>query len=289
MMYIIANKTAGHGLAAKILVEVTNFMKTTGEEFTVLTTDYPGHSTLLAKKAAKDNAKAVFVLGGDGTISEAAQGLAGTGVPMGIIPAGTGNDIIRALNIPKDPLDALKFQLDMKPRKMDIVDANERTFINVAGTGFDVETLIWTEKFRRKLKIRGMIPYFLGLVCTIVTHKDIDIELTLDGNTRQIRALILTVANGSWFGGGMHVAKDARVDDGLLDVMLIHPIPKWKIPFLLPAFLTGEVAKYSFVELTRCKKVSVKRKGQIINLDGELHNIDSMDFSVRPGQITLMR
>lgn len=287
MIHIIANKTAGHGVAGKILDSVREYLDSRNIVHTVWETESPGHATYLAVSAAEQGAKCVFALGGDGTVSEVARGMRGTNVPMGIIPAGTGNDIAKAVKLPLKPIPALEQSLRNEPRRLDMGIINDRTFTNVIGTGFDVETLQWTEKFKRGM--RGIIPYLLGVICTIATHRDINIRLTVDGVERRISALLIAVANGTCIGGGMQIAPDAKVDDGLFDVTIIHPVSKWKIPFLLPKFLSGKIKTIKYAEDFRCTNVKIEslEPGQIMDIDGELIPMDVVNVEIDPGGVLI--
>lgn len=133
--------------------------------FRVMRTEYPGYAAKLAREAVEMGCEAVYVIGGDGTFSEAARGLAGSGIPIGLIPAGTGNDFVKTLGTPKEPMAALDFILSHEPRPCDAIDLNGQMFLNVAGAGFDVTVLENVADFGGK--IRGLLPYLIGLIRAI--------------------------------------------------------------------------------------------------------------------------
>ena len=272
MIYIVANKTAGHGVAAKVLNKVCAHLSEKKRDIKVLETRSPLHATELAQQAVLEGAECVFALGGDGTVREVAEGIMRTDIPMGIIPAGTGNDIAKAVELPSDPIEALNACLERPIRKLDMGVINDMSFLNVVGTGFDVETLQWTLKFKRTM--RGIIPYLLGVICSIAKHRDVGVKLTIDGVERRLSALMVTVANGVCFGGGMKVAPDAKPDDGLFELLIIHPVARWKIPFLLPKFVSGKIKTLKYVETMQCREVIIEGENQVMDIDGELVPMD---------------
>jgi diacylglycerol kinase family enzyme len=119
------------------------------------------HATEIARAAAEGEEEArLVVLGGDGTFNEVANGLGGTRAVMYFVSCGTGNDFVKALGLPKDPIEALKLQLSSSVREIDAGLINGRLFLNVSGTGFDIEVLRQTERFRARFK--GLLAYLLG-------------------------------------------------------------------------------------------------------------------------------
>ncbi|MGI5899278.1 MAG: diacylglycerol/lipid kinase family protein [Christensenellales bacterium] len=283
MIYIVANKTAGHGAAAAVLDNVRAYLNEKKVQFIVGETQAPFHATELAAQAVSNGAKCVFALGGDGTVREVAEGMKGSSVPMGIIPAGTGNDISKAVNLPGRPIEALQAGLDGTARRVDLGMINDLSFVNIVGTGFDVNSLRWTLKFKKMM--RGLLPYLIGGLLAIITHKNIDVKLTIDGLERRLPIMMISVANGKCFGGGMKVAPDAELDDGLFDVVIVHPVPRWKIPLLLPKFISGKVKTIKYAETLRCKEAIIEREGQYMNVDGELIPMDRAHIRILPSEI----
>lgn len=141
MRMLIVNPIAGCGYALKVMEQVQSVLNARNLPFRVMRTEYPGYAAKLAREAVEMGCEAVYVIGGDGTFSEAARGLAGSGIPIGLIPAGTGNDFVKTLGTPKEPMAALDFILSHEPRPCDAIDLNGQMFLNVAGAGFDVTVL----------------------------------------------------------------------------------------------------------------------------------------------------
>lgn len=286
MLTFIVNPAAGHGYAAKIVKEITSVLQEQHEPWEILYTEYPGHATELARVAAgKEGCKAVIAVGGDGTDYETACGLMDSDVPMGIIPAGTGNDFIKTIGIPRKPVDALRFILNGKPRKVDIGRMNDRMFLNVCGTGFDVTVLDYT--LAAKKYARGILPYLIGLVRGIFHHKGVQVKLTVDGKTIEKDVLVCSIANGRFIGGGIPICPEATADDGLLDVVVVNNKPRWMIPFYLPGLMLGKILRFPFTSHVRCSEVSLVSPGMRLNVDGEVFSMDQADFAVLPGKLNL--
>lgn len=166
MRMLIVNPIAGCGYALKVMEQVQSVLTARNLPFRVMRTEYPGYAAKLAREAVEMGCEAVYVIGGDGTFSEAARGLAGSGIPIGLIPAGTGNDFVKTLGTPKEPMAALDFILSHEPRPCDAIDLNGQMFLNVAGAGFDVTVLENVADFGGK--IRGLLPYLIGLIRAIL-------------------------------------------------------------------------------------------------------------------------
>lgn len=283
---LIVNPVAGNGraLAAKKLVE--RILTERGLPFKTRTTAKPGHAQALAAEAAAEGSRAVIAIGGDGTAFEVACGLMDTGVPMGLIPAGTGNDFIKTAGIPKAPAAALDFILKHEPRDVDTGKLNERLFLNVCGTGFDVLTLDYAEKAKKYVK--GILPYLYGVIRAIFAYKPTPIELELnDGTIINDEVLVCAVANGGVFGGGIAIAPCASIDDHLLDVVVLKSVPRWRLIGYLPGLLNGTILNFDITAHYRCRSCVLKSKGMRLNADGEIFSLDEAAFESQQGRLRL--
>ena len=286
MLTFIVNPAAGNGYAVKIEQHLREEMARRGLDCTFLHTDAPGHATEQARQAASaTDCTGVISVGGDGTAYEVACGLMNTGVPMGIIPAGTGNDFIKTVGIPKKPMEALDLILTHEPRNVDVGGLNDRLFLNVCGTGFDVTVLDYT--LAAKKYCRGLLPYLVGLIRGIAHYKPVHVRFTADGVTQEREVLICSVANGRYFGGGIAICPEASADDGLLDLVIAEHQPRWKLPFLVPALLMGRIDEFSFTTHKRCKTVEIYSEGMRLNVDGEILNIEKASFSIQQNALKL--
>lgn len=286
MLTFIVNPAAGNGYALKIEEQLKAELLRRGMMGQFVHTEAPGHATDIAREAViNGQSDGVISVGGDGTAFEVACGLMNTGVPLGIIPAGTGNDFIKTVGLPKDPMKALDFILTQQPRPVDVGGLNDRLFLNVCGTGFDVTVLDFT--LSAKKYCRGLLPYLIGLVRGIAHYKPVHVRFVADGHAEEREVLICSVANGRFFGGGIAICPDASADDGMLDLVVVEHKPRWCLPFLVPQLLMGGVLKFPFTSHKRCKSVEIHSKGMRLNVDGEIIPMDAAKFSILPGALSL--
>ena len=286
MLTFIVNPAAGSGYALKMEARVKAELEKRGICAEFLRTDAPGHATELAREVAgQAGCTGVIAVGGDGTCYEVACGLMGTSTPLGIIPAGTGNDFIKTVGIPKKPMQALELILSGKPRPVDVGRVNDRLFLNVSGTGFDVTVLDYT--LEAKKYVKGILPYLYGLIRGIAHYKPVHMRFTADGETQERDVLICSVANGRFFGGGIPICPDAAPDDGFFDLVVVENKPRWVIPFYLPGLLMGRVLKFGITTHRRVTSVRMESKGMRLNMDGEVFPMDAADFSILKGELLL--
>jgi len=285
-MYFIINPIAGHGRSSRVMDKMKSILAQKGIPFHGATTTYPGHATKLAKEAIEKGFRDIIAVGGDGTVFEVVNGLIDTNGSLGVIPTGTGNDFAHGLHLPMDPFDALEVILNGQKKPIDIGTANEKVFINVAGTGFDADVLMTMEKIR-KMKIskilKGKLTYLISTLSTLLQYQFRDVTIEVDGKVYHRKILLVAIANGSFYGGGMQVAPKANMEDGQLDVCIISKLPKWKVPLLISEFIKGNHLRFSFVEYYRGEHVRVSSSIPIpLNIDGELAGSTPLECSLKP-------
>lgn len=283
----ILNPTAGSGYAREVMDQITGMLKEWQMEYRVLETHGPGNATEIARDlAGMPDVTAVISVGGDGTASEVAAGLVGTGKTMGIIPAGTGNDFVKTVRIPKDPAAAMRFMLDRPPRMVDTGTINGSFFLNVCGTGFDVTVLECAEE--KKKKHRGLMPYFLGLLQAIRVYAPSELQISFNSREENGEYLVCSIANGKIIGGGIPICPAADVHDGMLDLVMIRNVPRWRIPFYLPGLMLSKDLTFRITEHVRTKEVTIRGHGLKFNIDGEIRRLDEAQFVVRPESLLLI-
>lgn len=288
MLTLIVNPTAGSGFSLKTEQKLKETLDANGTEYEILHTSAPNDATRLAQEAAaKPGCTGVVAVGGDGTCCEVACGLAGTGVPMGIIPCGTGNDFIKSVDLPKDPLAALNIILKGNAKPIDAGKLNDRMFLNVCGTGFDEQTLEFAHAAKKYA--RGILPYLIGLIRAIFSYKPVHVSFTADGESQERDVLLCSIANGRYIGGGIPVCPSAIADDGLLDMMIVETRPRWKIPFYLPGLLMGKIDAFKITTHQRCRTMSIRSKGMRLNVDGEILPMNEANFEIMQGKLLLFR
>lgn len=283
----IVNPAAGSGFALTAMQKLETVLREKNIEYRIYRTERPGHGTEIASELSSDkDVLAVVSVGGDGTAGEVAAGLTGTGKPMGIIPAGTGNDFIKSVNIPNDPDKAMEILLTGKQDRIDTGVVNDHFFLNVCGTGFDVTVLDYAEA--EKKKHRGLTPYLLGLIKAIFHYRSVRLNLIADGEKEEGQFLVCSVANGRFIGGGIPICPKADIGDGLLDLVLIRDVHRWQIPFYLPGLMLSRDLKFRITRHRRVSEVIVEGKELRINIDGDIISMSRADFRIHPGSLILI-
>lgn len=287
-LHLIWNPIAGNGAAQEAFQLITDTLAERGIPFSAEKTAYAGHATELAKTAAENGVQKVVAIGGDGTTREVACGLMNTDVELGIISCGTGNDIIRPLKIPKDPVEALDLALAGKSRRMDAAMANDLLYFNVAGFGFDVDVLQYVEIYKKRMK-NGSLAYLRGLISAIAHLKTRKTTITWPGGTMEADVLIIAAGNGTHFGGGMMVTPKADPFDGLLDMCVIHDVKMRDALGLLPKFLKGEHLDTKFVTyFTATELTAVCEPASMLDVDGDILPGTPVTFRIIPKALSVI-
>ena len=183
---------------------------------------------------------------------------------------------------------ALAAQLDGTPARIDLGTINGRPFLNVSGSGFDVEVLRMTEEL--KSVYPGETAYRKAVLAVIGRYRAMEAELSIDGGPFKRQSVtIAEFANGQYIGGGMRVAPFARVDDGLLDVVTVVSVWHVLIPLLLPLFILGVHVRLPLAHSMRAKEAVLRCKGMTVNIDGRLERMDEARYGIWPGALRVMR
>ena len=181
-------------------------------------------------------------------------------------------------------MEALKCQLDAPTGRIDVGKMNDFYFLNVAGTGFDVDVLRNAEKY--KAKSTGLRTYLFGLFDAIRDFRPMTALVSFDdGPEEEVSFSILSIGNGRYIGGGMKAVPDAKLDDGLFDVVTVRPVSKPAIALLIALYIAGKHIAIGLGRLRRCRKLSIRHPGMTVNLDGELFSADSARFELLPNAL----
>jgi YegS/Rv2252/BmrU family lipid kinase len=219
-------------------------------------TERPRHATALAREAAAGGHDVVAVVGGDGTASECAEGLVGTECRLALVPSGTGNDLARALGIPRD-LDAVAAAIAAgNSRPLDAWRLNDRVFICVAGVGFDAEVAAALGPSGRR--VGGAMAYTIGVLSTLMRYRPREVCLRVDGAEFAGRVMMVALANGRYYGGGMKIAPQADLADGVLDVVVIQEISRLRFLRQFPRVFQGTHVADPAVKQFRGRAVTIE-------------------------------
>jgi diacylglycerol kinase (ATP) len=282
-LLLLVNPTARSGTARRIAAHAARMLRERGVVTRVVAGGDADGSRALLREALSSGADAIAVCGGDGTVRLAIEQMAGSGIPLGIIPAGTGNDVAACLGIPhRDAAAAVSAIVDGTTRHVDLgvvtstpagTDRVSRTlYASVLACGFDARVndranrMRWPKGSARYT--RAILREFLTLRATRFT---LDLELP-DGTweRREEELLMATVANGPTYGGGIPICPVADVGDGLLDVVLIRPMTRVRLLRLLPRLYAGRHLDAPEVRMTRVRSVRVSAEGQRAYADGDI-------------------
>jgi len=288
MFAIIYNPVSGKQDAQELALKIKQTLSARGEDACFFPTKEEGDGTNEARLALDAGADSIVCIGGDGTLSEVVNAIAGSGIMLYIVPTGTGNDFARVLKLPKDPMEAFMAQLDGEETCLDCGMINGRPFLNVAGSGFDVEVL------RRMEELKAVYPgpkaYRTAVFATLekftAFHADISID---DGPFESVRTTIIEIANGQYIGGGMRVAPGARPDDGLFNLVIVNKVPRWSVPFLLPLFIGGLHVHLPVARVMSAKKVVMRAPNMVVEVDGQLAQMDEARFEIMERAIRVKR
>lgn len=207
-------------------------------------TDGPGHACDLAREAAAAGADAVLAVGGDGTANEVAQGLIHSPTALGLVPVGSGNGLARALGVPLSPAHALSVLTDAVPRAMDVGFVNGRPFLNVAGAGLDAEVGAEFHSHGRNGGRRGLWTYVRLALQRALSYEARPFQLDAGSLGFQGRAMIVAFVNGRQYGGGAILTPRARLDDGLLDVVVFEEARFAEIALQIPRLFLGRIERF---------------------------------------------
>ena len=234
----------------------------------------------------KDGVDCVVLGGGDGTLNAAAQALRDTGLPLGILPLGTANDLARTLSVPATPEGAAAVILAGQTRRIDLGSVNGRPFFNVASVGLTVEI---TRKLDQAAKRRlGRLAYPWVAIRVLLNHKRFSAVIHCGAAIHRVRTMQVTVGNGRFYGGGMVVSTDARIDDGMLAVYSLEPESRWSLLWMARLFSTGQHDKLPAVRTERAPVVElVTRLPRSVSADGEIVTVTPARFSVLRGAVTV--
>ena len=280
MYYFIFNPAAGAGRSKKTLQVLEEYCHLKNVDYEVAYSEYPGHSIPLAREAVGKGYDGIISVGGDGTILEIAEALKNTDETLGIIPAGTGNDFKYAIGVPQDTQKAFDIILAGNKKRIDIGLLNEeKCFLNIAGTGFDVDVIKNTNRVRRY--ITGSAAYYIGIVLSLFGYKFAKLKLTIDGKKIERTALLVAAANGRCYGGGLFVNPKANLSDGLLKFVVINRIAKPRILIELPKLQKAHPEQVKELEEFTCSEVLIESERPLtFNVDGDIYGSTPMSIRI---------
>ena len=291
------NPAAGGGFAQEVLPSLQNFAVRRGWPVEFRSTNSPENLAVEARRGAAEGRKRIFVLGGDGTFQVLLNALAeASGVVLGVIPAGGGNDLAAAIGLPQDPLLAAELLLDGQPAFLDAAlartaDGKERLYTGGGGVGLDAEAARYAGGIYRNL--RGRPRYLLSAVHALMGFHSIRLR-ALIGTGQQVEinanALLLGVLNTPSYGAGVRLAPDAQTDDGKLDLVLMEDLSFLEILTLLPSLAHRGELRTARIQRFRVDRVRIETdRPRSFHGDGEILGNTPVEVNVVPNAVRILR
>lgn len=291
---VAINPQASFGKSRAVGPAVVHTLRAAGHDVTSLTE--PDFEQLMTVASAALAAKpdALVVVGGDGMVNLGVNLVAETGIPLGIVPSGTGNDMSRGLGIPVGntelATEALLASLSAPPRVIDAGlitqgDGSTMWFAGILSAGFDA---IVNERANLMRWPRGRQRYNLALLRELAMLTPVHYKLTIDGVESETRAVLVAVANNVSFGGGMKVTPEAKLDDGLLDVFIVQPLSRIAFLRIFPRVFKGTHVTDERVSISRARHIRVDAGKIVAYADGERVGSLPVTVEVRPGALRLL-
>lgn len=287
---LVVNPTAGKGRAQELLPQVAGRFRDVGDTLQVLLSRDFREAQKLAAQAVDQGVDILAVMGGDGMmhlgVNTVASRLRPDGTPtrLGLIPAGTGNDLCRGIGLPADPVRAAEVIVVGRTKKIDLLRIGNTYVGGVVATGFDAmvnhraNNLPWP---------KGSLRYPLAALSELRVFDPLDYRIVVDGDTRTLPAMLIAVGNTPSYGGGMQICPGADPTDGLLDVTIIHPVSRIKLLRLLPQMYSGKFAKDPAVERFRARRVEIDGAGLVAFGDGEMIGAAPISVETVPDAVTV--
>lgn len=288
---LLVNPDSGRRRAAVTAVRLKEALREAGARVHVYTGNSASDSRRMARLAAADHPDALVAVGGDGLAHQALQGVVSTGVPLAVVPTGSGNDIARAFGSPRGPLrDVADAILAGRTRATDSVrlrlaDGSYRYFLSVLACGFDARVNERVNNFRFSM---GRAGYVVGLLGELRSFVPIDFTVEVDGRRIEEPGMLVAVGNTSAYGGGVRVCPDAVPDDGLLDVVFVRQRPLGRFLRMFPRAYSGSHTSLEEVVVERGRTVSIEAEAGLAYADGERMSAPPLVCDVAPKSVEML-
>jgi diacylglycerol kinase (ATP) len=284
----LVNPASANGATAKRWPKLRERARELGLSGEERLSERPGHLIELARDAATEG-RLIVVVGGDGTLNEIANGLAGTDAEIAILPNGTGQDFGRTHGIPAKVDEAIEVALTGTARAVDVgratfADGSTRIFANVGSVGMSGAVARRANSMSKALG--GRTTFYYALTREFIAWTNTEVTVISDAGERRGRMHDVIVANGRWHGGGMKLAPDAEPDDGMFDVVLIGDVTKLDFITTSPKLYSGGHVKHPRVDVMRAASLEISAAEPLpVELDGEVSGETPVRFEVVPAAL----
>ena len=285
MLILFANPTSGRGKGAKVLAIIEKYLISQDLLFIAISTSSLKQSLLLLKENIQKYPEAkVIVIGGDGMVHAAINNIENN--PIGLIPAGTGNDFARALGLILDnPISSIKRATSAKGELVDLGKVGEEYFAAICSTGFDS---IVNERANGLKWPHGKMKYNIAMLLELPKFQPKSYKIVIDGKPLETQAMLIAIANGLSYGGGMKVCPAAQLQDGLLDIMILAPVSKFEFVRIFPSVFKGHHITHPAVSIVQGRSIQITADA-VGYADGERIGNLPLDVSISPNRMKVLR
>ncbi|SDO48758.1 diacylglycerol/lipid kinase family protein [Alkalicoccus daliensis] len=294
MYGFIVNTTAGSGKGNKVWKKAEAALKKNGTPYLVSFTEKPQDAGRLAKDLVQRGVNAVVAVGGDGTVNETAEVLLHKCIPLGVIPAGSGNDFARSLAVSNNVDQALSRIIEYQPKKIDVLSLGDSCCLTVTGIGFDAAVAkAANESYLKKwfnAAGLGRLSYAAGVLHVLTSFSPTHMTITIDGHKRVFTDVWLTaVANAPNYGGNIRICPDAENTDGYLNLCILHGRKKWPLLRRIPSICQGKHRPNKNISFFKGKDVHIHADSPVlVQSDGEVVTETPVRVQILPGALTVL-
>jgi len=285
----IINPVAGKGRAIQAWRSVQGELRQIYSKLDLEYTSCAGDATLVAREAVNKGYQLVIVFGGDGTLNEVVNGLAGSDTALAIVPSGSGNDFARSLGLSKDPKQAIATIAVSKKKRLDLGRFAGRYFLNMGGLGFDADV---AHRINGKRLLRGQLAYLIAVLQALGAYDSYRVELRIDDQKLEEETIMVSVGNGQYAGGGFRLLPHASLEDGLLDIMVVRKTSRLDIISTLPALYKGTHLGHPKCSFYRGREVNINllepNKKVFAQVDGQEFQEFPLEFGIIPGALQVI-
>jgi len=283
---LLVNPTSGMGRGARAGRAALTRMRELGLSVNPMAGRDGAEAAAMARQAVSDGYDAIVAVGGDGMLHLVLQAVAGTSTPLGVIPAGSGNDFAMLLGLdPHRPETAAEVVARWNVRTVDAGRVGASWFAGVLSSGFDSAV---NERANRMTWPKGRMRYNLAILAELRTFRALPFRLVLDGVSMEREAMLVAIGNGVSYGGGMRICPGAQIDDGLLAVTVLEKISKPEFLRVFPTVYQGRHIEHPAVSVHEARHVELVADGAIAYADGERIAALPVSAEVVPGALRVL-
>jgi len=284
---VITNPLAGGGKTLRLLPKIRHWLSLSPHEFSFSTPRSINEMHLEIKGASAKGMNALLLIGGDGTVHQALPAIAETNLPFGFLPCGRGNDLARNIGVPSNLKKGYSLPSNPSFHQVDLPRINNIPFVAVAYVGFDAQVNGLAND--GKGYFGGTSGYIICVLRALRTFKPFEIEITIDDLTWRERVMMVTVANAPFYGGGMKIAPDAKMNDGVFDICIVQEMSKLELLQQFPKVFKGTHIFHPRIIMKTGKRIKlISEEDREVFADGEYAAKLPAEFTMGNQKIQIM-